>query len=90
MIRWGVKNMEWKGCPKCGQRKAAILDFKMADPKIIFFRFISAEKAPRVLFLGAKYMLSGSTNILVQLILELHGDHSEFERISQRLEPLVQ
>ena len=57
--------MERKGCPKFEGGKAAILDFKMADPKFSLFRYILAETAPRVLILGAKYIVLGSTNILV-------------------------
>ena len=49
--------MERKGCPKFEGGKAAILDFKMADPKFSLFRYILTEKAPRVLILGEKYVI---------------------------------
>ena len=65
VIHWSVRKMKWKGCPNFGQGKAAKLDFKMADIRFSIFRYIAAKKAPRILTYGTKYMLLGSTNLLL-------------------------
>ena len=57
--------MKWKGCPNFGQGKAAKLDFKMADIRFSIFRYIAAKEAPRILTYGTKYILLGSTNLLL-------------------------
>ena len=61
--------MEWKGCQKFEPGKAAILDFKMADPKITFFRHISTKKTPIVLILCANSIIGINKHTSITYIL---------------------
>ena len=51
----------------------------MVDPKCSLFRYISAVKVPRVMILGAKYMVLVATHIFVKRTFYLHGGLIEFQ-----------